>query len=389
MTRIMIESQIDERIRTFSSAVREALNDLPAEDVDELVDGLEADLADQAADLGGDQDLGDPAAYAAELRAAAGLPVRANKAAGRRRKAGHYWRGQFARFRAWMHSSRFGTWLWDTLIALRPVWWIARGWAAYTLLILAVWAAQVLTYPVFGDGGNSPWVDALPGFPGGDALGWLVLAAVILLSVQWGRGRWAPVGWCRATRTVVSVITAVVLPVLLIAAIGSAQSVLSYANLGYYSEGNADVPGLTMDGERIRNIYAYDASGKPIDAVQLFDQDGRPLNTVGLNVDPEMRADGYFSGGGAPLPVAHVGPGLLPVWNIYPLDQVPVELQNEHTVNHDENGVEQVTVPDELTGSTFPFPSVPAVGPSPSPSSSPSAAPSPAPTPTATPTVEP
>ncbi|TFD05650.1 hypothetical protein E3T29_13490, partial [Cryobacterium sp. TMT1-66-1] len=69
-------------IRDFALAVRAALNDLPADDVDDLTDGLEADLTEQAADVdAGDAaapgfDLGDPVAYADELRGAAGLPVR-------------------------------------------------------------------------------------------------------------------------------------------------------------------------------------------------------------------------------------------------------------------------------------------------------------------------
>lgn len=64
------------QVIAFAAAVREALNDLPAEDVDELVDGLEADLTERAADGDADFEFGDPDLYAAELRSAAGLPDR-------------------------------------------------------------------------------------------------------------------------------------------------------------------------------------------------------------------------------------------------------------------------------------------------------------------------
>lgn len=60
-----------ERIHGFAEAVRAQLADLPADEVDDLVEGLVGDLSDQAADHGGQIDLGDPAAFAQELRDAA------------------------------------------------------------------------------------------------------------------------------------------------------------------------------------------------------------------------------------------------------------------------------------------------------------------------------
>ncbi len=62
----------------YATAVRRQLDDLAPDVVEELTGGLEADLLDQAAEstdpLAGR--LGDPAGYAAELRAAAGLAPR-------------------------------------------------------------------------------------------------------------------------------------------------------------------------------------------------------------------------------------------------------------------------------------------------------------------------
>ncbi|MFT4220964.1 MAG: hypothetical protein QM611_10645, partial [Microbacterium sp.] len=74
---------LDIRISAFAAAVRRELGDLPVEEVDDLVDGLEADLADQAADAGDGFELPEPVAYASELRSAAGLPERSDAASAR------------------------------------------------------------------------------------------------------------------------------------------------------------------------------------------------------------------------------------------------------------------------------------------------------------------
>ncbi|MCW2853652.1 MAG: hypothetical protein JWM84_3316, partial [Nocardioides sp.] len=61
-------------VEAFVADVRARLADLSDDEREELLGGLEADLSDQVAD--GAVVLVDPAAYAAELRAAAGLPER-------------------------------------------------------------------------------------------------------------------------------------------------------------------------------------------------------------------------------------------------------------------------------------------------------------------------
>jgi hypothetical protein len=77
----MTTSTVTPEIAEFAQGVRAALADLPAEEVDDLTDGLEADLAEAyAEDL--QRELPDPAAYATELRAAAGLPMRTKPAKG-------------------------------------------------------------------------------------------------------------------------------------------------------------------------------------------------------------------------------------------------------------------------------------------------------------------
>ncbi len=69
---------VRDEVDAFVAEVERRLADLTAEERDELVGGLRADLADRLADHDGpeppEQVLGDPASYAAELRAAAGFP---------------------------------------------------------------------------------------------------------------------------------------------------------------------------------------------------------------------------------------------------------------------------------------------------------------------------
>ena len=108
-------------VTAFVTRVRELLADLPEEDRLELTEGLEADLTDQVTESGGGA-LGDPEAYARELRTAAGLDP-----APRRRV-----RGPDARSVAEVLDSVRGWWdvlverpqvvpAWSLVAALRPV----------------------------------------------------------------------------------------------------------------------------------------------------------------------------------------------------------------------------------------------------------------------------
>ena len=114
----------------FVAQVRARLADLTEEEREELLGGLEADLAERLAE--GEADLGDPVAYAAELRAAAGLearprrgpwPSRCARAAGRpvtelldaRRRARRWWPTN--------RGSPSGRSPWH----LRPLWWFSPG----------------------------------------------------------------------------------------------------------------------------------------------------------------------------------------------------------------------------------------------------------------------
>lgn len=174
----MSETTTDLRpeVAQFLARVEEHLLDLPATEREEVLGGLAADL-DELVGERGSAALGDPETYAAELRAAAGLPAPTPTAAAVRpvstgrgpaavREAG----------RDLLDAVHGG---WDRLLdaapgdprgflaALQPVWWMLRGVVAWVL-------AQELRGPWLVVSGA--WVT--------------VLVVLVVGSVQLGRGAW-------------------------------------------------------------------------------------------------------------------------------------------------------------------------------------------------------
>ena len=197
-------------VAAFATAVRTALSDLPPDELDELTDGLEADLSERLDEAPDDTaGLGDPVAYAEELRAAAGYPPRAARShlgaampnlrtLPQQIRAG--WTALVERH-AWLASAL------AFLAVLRPVWWVLRGAAAYAIL------ASLL--------GVS-----------GTAL-WFVGVAMVVLSVQVGRGRMQHRSWVRWTTHAVSAIVILFAPFLL----GAALTAVNLAtSTGSYEE---------------------------------------------------------------------------------------------------------------------------------------------------------
>lgn len=301
-------------VATFAAAVRAALVDLPPDDLDELTDGLEADLTERAADAG--EDLGDPVAYAEELRAAAGYPPRSARShlgdtlpnlrtlpqELRRR-----WDALVAR-----HSLIAGAV--GFLVSLRPVWWVFRGAAAYALLATFL-----------GINGHQ-W--------------WLIGAVFVVLSVQSGRGRMRDRGWVRWLTRAVSAIVIVAAPFML----GWVLNAWNNAMYPAYSGGEVWYPqSLNVGGAQIDNIYAYDAAGEPIEQVQLFDQNGNPLN---LTTDTNAAFWGTQDGAMV-VPSGDV-PGRAG-WNVYPLAHADAWSGYENDGKLDDT---------EVSDATFPFSTV-------------------------------
>ncbi len=291
-------------VSAFVEQVRRHLADLDDETRDELTGGLEADLADQVAD---GAPLGDAAAYARELRTAAGLPER-------RRRRGIDTSGWPSspsevldrareRFLAQATRPRVRP-AWDLLVALRPAWWVARAWIALTLVDIWFGPWEPITLiPTLG----LPWV------------GEILLVAAIAVSTLIGLGRlWPGSGPDRdgLRRTTLAVAnTVAVVTVLSIGVPWPAELSGSddWDADSAYMQGYRDAQhegGILVDGRRVTDLFAYDAQGRPIEQVQLVDQDGQPVT---------IRPRDSITGEGASRTVACPAlNGDVPALNVFP-----------------------------------------------------------------------
>jgi hypothetical protein len=245
-----------DEITGYIDAVRAALADLPDGVRAELTDDLAEHLGEVLADGDGtlEDRLGTPQAYAAELRAAAGVvggfpdppapdrwarlrqTVRTNLAAADVRVGpllGYPTAGEFLRL-------------------LRPAWWVLRGYLA--AMVLAA---------VLDDSGQPTGL--LPRIGGSEAVAVLLLAACILGSVWLGR-RPAP----RAPLPRYALHAATV--VLILVAVGGFANADSSSRGSAYEDVRYDNP---YGG--IQDVFVYDAQGRLLTGVRLFDQDGAPI----------------------------------------------------------------------------------------------------------------
>ena len=282
-------TSVDPAIADFAARVRRSLDDLPVDEIEDLTEGLEADLTEKALE----EDLGDPEEYAIELRSAAGLPARLVKTSRplSRASIGLGLRALTTRIRA--HT--LGSQLLDFAIALRPGWWILRAWAILQLMLLAV--------------GGRGTVSFLPDTPLRSA----IFIVLTIVSVQWGRGLWTP-RWLRLPKVLVNALALLALPFLLVGAAGSAAQ--AYAE-SVSDHRNPIQPGLVRDGELIMNIFAYDSAGEPLTGVQLFDQNGTPLSAK-LSGESYI----YLNDRTALVPSTTVTSGN--GWNVFPLQGIPL-----------------------------------------------------------------
>lgn len=294
-----LEEDLD--VAAYVRAVRRELDDLSAEEIEELTGGLEADLADALA--GQDRTpvelFGRPIGYAAELRAAAGLPPRA-VAGGERRESGGLTAllvtAREARDRVTTTLDRQVWWpdLRGFLIALRPFWWVLRAYVAYQWIDQSVGEAQ-------------DWVPY-------SELTWLLLAVLVVISVEVGRRGWADRRpWHRGLIALGNLVAALQVAAAVASVFftpgGFPEGVLpvyapTSASVAHRVEVVRDPPatGVYNAGYQLVNIFAYDKNGKPLTDVQLFDDRGRPLEPAdqsylgrnGEHVDlvPALGADG-------------------------------------------------------------------------------------------------
>jgi hypothetical protein len=284
-------SRVAPEVRLFLARVRHELADLDAEEVSEMTDGLEADLTELVAERGAAA-LGSPVEYADELRAAAGVEPQV------RRPRAHLPFGE--RLTGWLDAghARFDGLVAalpgdasDLLVALRPVWWVARAWIAVVAGVGLLKDSAGLSSPYYAPA-------LVPHMRG---LGWPLLAVAVIVSVQLGRGRIWPGGsrgvGARVVLLVLNVLALVMLPV----ALASVRNEPEQSYWQGYQDAEAvavptvDGPGYGIDenagvyssGRWVTNIYPYDASGKPLVGVQLFDQLGKPIDIVAAPECPD------------------------------------------------------------------------------------------------------
>jgi hypothetical protein len=262
-------TQLRPEVARFLAQVREHLADLSTDERDELLEGLDADLSEQLRDGG---ELPDPTGYAAELRIAAGLPPArpARLRSARRSLGAHLVSAPDDLRRGWFtvtgHNDLTRS-AWVLVEALRPAWWVLRAWVAVTLVDSA-------TGPF-----EEPTMLPTLGVP---LLGPAVLVAAIVVSVLIGQGKlWPASGPDRTllARLVLGALNVVAI----LAPFGfnfpghQTHYVDSYQPVERAVMVRSGEPVLHRGRDVVRNIYAYDAQGRPLQGIQLFDQKGRPV----------------------------------------------------------------------------------------------------------------
>jgi hypothetical protein len=244
----------------YLAAVERELSDLPAEDRSALLEDLALHLDALAAE---DDDrplavrLGSPDAYAADLRAAAGLPPRAT--AGRP--------GARSRVDAVLSSAAYRRALpalratGRLLVELRPAWWVLRGYLI-VLVPCLLGSDRLEDIPV-------------PAPLHSHALGVLLVLAAAAGSVMLGR---------RRLPKVLRVIVVAVGVLLVMVATGAAFDVRDDIRNGLSAD--AWAPGPQVPDETypllsrygpVTDVFPYAADGTPLEGVLLYDQDGRAL----------------------------------------------------------------------------------------------------------------
>jgi hypothetical protein len=353
-------------VAAFVAAVRARLADLTEEEREELLGGLEADLSERLAE--GEADLGDPATYAGELRAAAGLEVRRRRGWGSLHPARPFGEDVTALLdasrRRWEKEMAWRPWVtegWNVAKALRPAWWVLRAWLAVELLDLAL--------------GPSEYLTVVPSL-GTQFFGVLVLVVAVVVSSLVGTGRlWvdvhAPGQWlARLVLLGLNLFALVIAFPSVLSAFPGAWDSHRLSDGAIYNDGRQSFPPGLRDGNHyVRNVFAYDAEGRPLTGVQLYDQKGRPLAVV--TQEPYL---GSYRDAGSTVRTYPWFNGDQKLFNVFPL---PVRAQHSRYPVRDPWSTSR---PPVLP--TGPLAVVPPVA-------LPTAAASPTPSPTASPTQSP
>ncbi|MEW2383213.1 hypothetical protein AB0873_14155 [Micromonospora sp. NPDC047707] len=267
----------EQEITDYVARVRAALADLPPPVRDELTEDLAEHLAEVAAEAGGSlvERLGEPEAYAAELRGAAGVGVagggrrfgrRFGAAGDRLRARVRRWDVQLGPPLGYATASEF-------LRLLNPAWWVLRGYLAAMLVTV------ITTGGSFG---------LVPSLNGSELAGLVLLGGSVLASIWLGHHT---AGLSRPKRRLLFAGHAV-LVVFALVGLASVDDRARWNDYGGYEQ-------ISIDGryDHIRDVFVYDSEGRLVQNARLFDQNGDPIR-LGYPDCPDL---GDPTGRGNPL----------------------------------------------------------------------------------------
>ncbi|MBX9245014.1 hypothetical protein ICW40_09345 [Actinotalea ferrariae] len=331
MTAVTDHALVLDHVAAYATAVRGQLDDLGPEQVDDLTDGLEADLAealeDPAAAPAGDHLLdlarrfGPAEVYAAELRAAAGLAPRAGRApAGRGTGVVH---GVLDAGRRTAAAARDAAapllarppvrWVVTQARALAPLWWVVRAWCVYVIVtgIASIW---------YHAPGAERYVPRSVG-------GVLLLVGLVVLSVRIGQAGRPRDVLATPALAVLNLLALVALPTFvgdahaeLAGRAGASPSTVYVETPVYVTTPPED--GVRVDGMLVSNLFVYDAEGNPLSDVQIFDDRGRQVRTTyddGMQDWALPGVDELWAFG------ARTDADGRARWNVYPLRGAPAD----------------------------------------------------------------
>lgn len=329
-----MNTQSPAAVRVYLARVRSALADLPPAEVEEILEDVRPHMTEVALELGGTgvgpliEQLGTPEAYAAELRAAGDYPPATEAVVVK--SADH--KGT-ARLALWTLG------VCSVLIALFAVGG-AGSLESRVYLFVVVLAVPLLlsAWHVHQKGLEDvvalPEVKRLREFFSGDhrpvnylrslTPAWPLVCGIVCVGLGLALFLYRSHSGLLVLLLLVAVVAAVVwtaaplktdrrwlwlhLPAAALV-LGSAIGLASYfansvgpnygatSSASYSTPTNFDgSPGLYYGTEKIDNLYAFDAQGKPLSDVYLFDSQGRPITLPRYGCDPSPYAGQTVTG---------------------------------------------------------------------------------------------
>lgn len=288
----MTTGTLPDDVRLFLERVRERLDDLPAQEREDLLTDVEPSVlaSAQEGDAPVEARLGPPERFADELRAAAGLPPRTlvipPPSAAPIPEPRPPLRDVLRAHPVYQRLD-------GPARELAPMWWLVRGYVAVCVLAAAV-AGEWTAVPFRSSGAFETVASVLVGI---------------------GVSVWIGLRRRRASAAAIVVNVALVLCTLAVAAVGVGDLDASrYADTVYVNEPMA---GLSFNGGSVGNVFAFDRNGALLYDVRLFDGDGQPLTVGDGDADPMRRVPKSSTGDLAynDFPIRYFEPGTTRVAN--------------------------------------------------------------------------